>query len=140
MPPLPRPMLGARPAVALLMVAALHIGRGLRVLMDSDPPYSPESAVLHDMLSRDWQAAAWLTVGAALVVLALTSTRRGWWLATLLPTITALSYGWSVLMWLLPDLPSGSPSALGQVIIWVAITGLIYVIAGWPETIVERQD
>ena len=60
---MPRPMLGgARQAVALLMVAALHIGRGLRVLMDSDPPYSPESAVFHDMLSRDWHATAWLAV------------------------------------------------------------------------------
>ena len=129
---------GARQAVALLMVAALHIGRGLRVLMETDPPYSAESAVLHDMLPRDLQAVAWLTVGAALIVLALTSTRRGWWLAIILPAITALSYMWSVTMWLLPGPPPGSPSALGQVILWGAITGWIYVTAGWPEP-AERQ-
>ena len=68
----------------------------------------------------------------------LTSTRRGWWLAILLPTLTAISYGWSVATWVIPGPPPGSPSALGQVIIWAAFTGLIYIIAGWPESDVER--
>lgn len=134
-----RPGLG-RQAAALLLVAALHAGRGLRVLLDSDPPFMSEAAVLHDMLPRDMQGITWIGVAVALVVLALTSTRRGWWLAILLPALTTLSYGWSVLMWIQPGPPPGSPSALGQVLVWGAITGLIYIIAGWPESAVERLD
>ena len=130
---------GTRQAVALVMVAMIHLGRGLRLLLDTDPPHSPETAVLHDLLPHAWHAAAWLTVGVALVALALTSTRRGWWLAILLPTLTSISYGWSVVMWAMPGPPPGLPSALGQVIIWAAITGWIYITAGWPDSEVERQ-
>ena len=129
---------GTRQAVALVMIAMIHIGRGLRLLLDTDP-YSPETAVLHDLLPHGWHAAAWLTVGAVLIVMALMATRRGWWLAILLPTLTTLSYLWSVVMWAIPGPPPGSPSALGQVIIWAAITGWIYTTAGWPESEVERQ-
>lgn len=53
---------GARQAVALVMVAMIHIGRGLRLLLDTAPPYSPETAVLHDLLPHGWHAAAWLAV------------------------------------------------------------------------------
>lgn len=135
----PSPLAGARQSVALLMVAMIHVGRGLRLMLDTDPPYSPETAVLHDLLPHGWHAAAWLVVGALLVALALTKARRGWWLAILLPTLTTISYLWSVVMWAVPGPPPGSPSALGQVIIWAAIVGWIYVTAGWPESEVERQ-
>lgn len=138
---MPRPsrLAGTRQPVALVMVAMIHLGRGLRLLLDTAPTYSPETAVLHDLLPHGWHATAWLAVGVALAGLALTSTRRCWWLAILLPSLTAISYGWSVVMWVIPGPPPGLPSALGQVIIWAAITGLIYIIAGWPESDVERD-
>lgn len=124
----------------MLCLAAIHLGRGLRVLLDTSPPYNAEMAVLHDMIPPAVHGGLWLAVGAALVILALVPGHRAWPLAVLLPTFTAASYAWSVVMWWTPGPPPGSPSALGQVIIWAAISGWAYLTAGWPESEAERRE
>lgn len=136
--PAPSRLTGRRQVTALAMVVAIHLGRGIRILLDTAPTY-PEAAVLHDMLPTLWHGVLWIAIAVVLTALMLTGLRRAaWTLAMALPCATAISFLWSLVMWVAPGPPPGSAAAIGQIITWCAITGWIYVTAGWPETDVER--
>lgn len=57
----------------------------------------------------------------------------------LMPVQRVVSHAWSLAMVLVPGPPPGALDAFGYIVAWSSLAALIYVIAGWPEHVVERR-
>ena len=116
---------------SLAAVAVIHIGRGLRIILDADP-VNPDDAVLAELIPRGVHGWAWLILGLA--ILGLWRHQRGAWsLATIAPSLTAISYLWAVLMWAVPGPPPGATDAIGLTLVWGGITWWAAANARWPD-------
>ena len=110
-------MTGVRPSrfarrrklAALYIVGAHQIGWGIATSLDHLVA-DPSDAVLHELIPPLWRGGAWLLAG--ILIIALARTRCP---------------------------PPGALNAFGYILAWSSLAALIYVIAGWPEHVVERR-
>ena len=130
---------GRRKLAALYIVGAHQIGWGIATSLDQLVA-DPGDAVLHELIPPPWRGGAWLLAGLLIIALARTRYERAAWLiAMLMPVQRVLSHIWSLAMVLTPGPPPGALDAFGYIVAWSSLAALIYVIAGWPEHVVERR-
>ena len=130
---------GRRKLAALYIVGAHQIGWGVATCLDRLVA-DPNRAVLHELIPPLWHGGAWIIAGLLIVMLARTRFERlAWIIAMLMPVQRVLSHAWSLAMIIAPGPPPGAPDAFGYIVAWSSLAALIYVIAGWPEHVVERR-
>ena len=133
------PLAGRRKLAALYIVGAHQIGWGAATIFDH-LIHDPGDAVLHELIPPLWRGGAWLLAGLLIIALARTRFERlAWIIAMLMPVQRVVSHAWSLAMVLVPGEPPGAPDAPGYIVAWSSLAALIYVIAGWPEHVVERR-
>ena len=133
------PLAGRRKLAALYIVGAHQIGWGIATCLDQLVA-DPSEAVLHELIPPLWRGGAWVLAGLLIIALARTRYERAAWLiAMLMPVQRVLSHIWSLAMVLAPGAPPGALDAFGYIVAWSSLAALIYVIAGWPEHVVERR-
>ena len=126
-------MLTQRPRGAILaLLGLMWIGRGL-VILDDPGVSDPDEAIIHHLLPVWVRVTAWVTTGA----LALASCWHpriswvGWAAILLMPAERAVSYLWSLAMWVIPGGPSGTAWAGPYALWWTANTAVLIVMASW---------
>lgn len=99
-------------------------------------------AIAYEAIPIPVRVAMW--VGTALLAFVASMRPRwqdwGWWALTILPAERAISHAWSVLHSLIPGEPPGTTAeGVFSLLLWVGITHLILILAGWDEDTV-RED
>ena len=127
--------LAHRRRTALALLALLHVGMGLTLVLQPAEPPMPGVAVLHELLPVSLRIALWVGCGAAMAAAALSyrGEHIGWGVAIVMPVERAISYGWSALMWMVPGYPPGAVASLGSAFIWTAVAAIVWLMAQWPE-------
>ena len=122
---------------AVLALAVLHLGMGLRVILGDHVEHDPNRAVLFELMGWELRATLWITLGIAAVIVARWRIGIAWVLLVLMPVQRLVGWAWSVVAWIVPGLPDGTTTSVGESLIWAGILGLIVTLAGWPD--VERR-
>ena len=121
---------------ALALLGLMWIGRGLVIAHDPGTP-NPDEAILHMRLDVVLRIGLW--VGTGIIALAVCWSRHwvtqliGWAAVVIMPAERAISYLWSLLMWVIPGAPGGTPWAPAYALWWVANVVLLLVMARWTE-------
>lgn len=125
-----------RRRTALLLISVAWVCHGVTIL--HQPGWrDPGEAILFEMWPLWLRIGIWLVCGLAGIVLAASANHRaealGFALAVIPPTLRVVSYGWSVLMWVIPGAPGGEWASAAYATYWVAVLLLAYWVARWPE-------
>ncbi len=127
-------------------VRVLRVLAGLWLLMGivvavTEHAINPADAIAYEAIPIPVRVAGW--VGPALVAFVASLRLRwqdwGWLALTLMPAERAISHAWSVLQSLIPGEPPGTREGVFSLLLWVGITHLILILAGWDEDTV-RED
>lgn len=121
---------------ALLLISVAWVCHGVTIL--HQPGWrDPGEAILFELWPLWLRIGIWLVCGLAGIILAAAVNPRaealGFAFAVIPPTLRVVSYGWSVLMWVIPGAPGGEWASVFYGAYWSAILALIYRLARWPE-------
>lgn len=140
-PPIRTWLDGRRRRLILALVGVVHLAMALQLSSGPIRSIDPGVAILHEMLPLPLRIGMWLSLGLACLGLAVHDRTEwiGWAAAMVMPIERAASYAWSGLMWLIPGWPPGAVASWGVSLLWLAISGVLYVVATWEERPVWRS-
>lgn len=133
-PPI-HPRWKSRRVWALILFGIFHLGYAVSTFTIDPSHINPGDAILFELLPVPVRAAMWATTGA--LAIACAPSRRwqklGWVAIMLMPMERALGHLWSTAMYLIPGYPPGLASAPAELVVWAALSGVVWITAGWPE-------
>ena len=126
---------GSRRIWTLILFGVFHLGYAASTLAVSSSDIDPGDAILFELFPVPVRAAMWTVTGLVAVLCA--PSRRwqklGWVAAMVMPMEHTVGHVWSAVMYYLPGYPPGLIIAPAEMAVWAAISGLVWVTAGWPE-------
>ena len=126
---------GHRNPIALTLIGLFLLAQAGIVWHDRDAALDPGRAVIYEAWPVEVRLAGWLATGLVAVIAAWTPRRHiGWIAAFIMPAQRFLAHGWSALHWVIPGYPPGVASSASWALLWAAMCGLIYLLAGWADT------
>ena len=119
---------------ALALLGLMWIGRGL-VILDDPGSSDPDEAIIHHLIPVWIRVTAWVSTGVVALATAWhpRAAPVGWAVILLMPAERAVSYGWSLAMWLIPAGASGTSWAAPYLLWWASTTALLIIMSRWRE-------
>lgn len=119
----------------LILVGCFHLGYAASTLAVQPGSIDPGDAILFEMLPVTLRATMWAITGTVAVAMApsLRWQKIGWVAAMLMPMERLVGHFWSAVMYYIPGYPPGLVTAPAELLVWAAISGLVWTTAGWPE-------
>lgn len=127
----------SRRGAVLALLGIVFIVIGASTPTAAQPPR--ESALFHAVLPPWLRAAAWLGTGVVALVFAPIrrpgADRFGFTALVVMPVLNTASYFVAWILYLLPLEPGviGTGRGWSAAAVWMAVTGLVIVCAGWPD-------
>lgn len=125
-----------RRGTALLILGGIWVLIGIAVWTTSTV-VDPSRYLLHERIPVPIRALAWTGTGAVALASAFRrhpgADRWGFVALVVLPIERAGSYAFAWAWSIIGPPGQGFPAGFGFALIWAAFTGLIVLIAGWPE-------
>lgn len=119
----------------LILFGLFHLGYAVSTLTVNGADIDPGDAILFELLPVPLRAAMWATTGVVAILCA--PSRRwqklGWVAIMVMPMERTVGHLWSAVMYYLPGYPPGLASAPAELAVWAAISGVVWITAGWPE-------
>ncbi len=119
----------------LILFGIFHLGYAAATLTIRSSDINPGDAILFELLPVPIRAVAWSTLG--LIAISSAPLRRyqklGWVAAMIMPAERSIGHAWSAIMYYIPGYPPGLVHAPAEFLVWVSLSGVVLITAGWPE-------
>ena len=109
-------------------LGAMWVARGAITLLVTE---LPDTALPHQMVSEGIRAGLWIATGLGAIVLAWMHHRHAIPVLIVMPAAMAASYLLDAFASLTPPNPPGQLAAWPQLVYWVALTWMLWIMSGW---------